>query len=366
LRQRALLALCQFGPEAEPALDVVVEAATKDPDLMNQSFARQAAVAINVNDARVRALLDHDLRSTNAITRGSALAALYDAAVFPPVLTNFIFLDPRDRNQLYYNELLALAAMGPEIGPLVPRITPFLSDQSTRMNGLSALQRAGPGAATAVPELIACLSEPDGRVRVKAAEILMGIGPPATEAVPALDAAMRDPELVTRVMAAAARWRITGDPAPSAPVILAALQATDGAGSWNLAQGQFGLHNFGFNSWQTVLWFAGELGPLAREALPLLVQRMETGPDSRRVLAARSVWKVEGSPSRSLPVLKACLESQQEGVRILACYILGEIGAPAAPLIPDLERAERTTLYTRRAAQQAIQAIQQSSRAKYP
>jgi hypothetical protein len=74
-----------------------------------------------------------------------------------------------------------------------------------------------------------------------------------------------------------------------------------------------------------------------------------------------SVWKVEGSPDCSLPVLKACLASADEMPRILACYILGEIGASAAGLIPDLEKAARTTLATRRAALAAIRAVRQSS-----
>ncbi len=51
-------------------------------------------------------------------------------------------------------------------------------------------------------------------------------------------------------------------------------------------------------------------------------------------------------------------------MQILACYILGEIGAPAVTLIPDLEKAKRTTLGTRRSATEAIKAIQQASEVK--
>ena len=127
--------------------------------------------------------------------------------------------------------------------------------------------------------LIACLQAPEALARSKAAEVLMGIGLPAREAVPALEAAMRDGELVTRVNAAAARWRITGDLAPSAPIILAALQATDDKSVWNLPRGPFGLPNFGFNARQTALWFAGEFSPAARDSLPVLVKRMETASD---------------------------------------------------------------------------------------
>ena len=165
LRREALLALRGFGPEAQPALGVVIEAATKDSDIMNWSFARQAAVAINANDPRVLALLEQDLRSSHPVTRSSPLAALCYAATFPRPLTNLIALDPHDRNQVLFSELLALGTLGPDVAPFVPRIVPFLSDDSTRMNALTALQRAGPGAAAAVPALIVCLRVPEGRSR---------------------------------------------------------------------------------------------------------------------------------------------------------------------------------------------------------
>jgi len=220
-------------------------------------------------------------------------------------LTNLILLDAQDENQVFLNELMAIEALGPDIAPFVPRILPFLTNHVTCGNALKALDRAGPGAAAAVPALISCLRARGTDVRCKAAEILMGIGPSANEAVPVLEEVMRDKALGTRVMAAAARWRISGDPQPSLPVILAALRAEDDNSGWVLPQGAFGLHSYGFNSRQTALWFAGELGPPAREALPVLINQMEKGLDWQRVVAARSVWKVEGSPDRSLPVLKA-------------------------------------------------------------
>ncbi len=309
LRVRALDGLSGFGPEAEAAFAVVLAAATNDADPMVGIRARQAALAIDPNHPQVWALLEEDLRSHDPVVRSTALAPFWNLSLSPRPVTNLIILDPHDRNQVYLNELMALASLGPDIAPFVPRIVGFLSDNSARLNALIALQRAGPGAAAAVPALINCLRAPEGLCRSKAAEILKGIGPPAKDAVPALEAAMRDKELVTRVMAAAARWRITGDPVPSAPVILDALQESDDGSSWNPPQGAFGLRNMGFNARQTALWFAGELGPLARESLPVLVKRMETSSDWYRVLAARSVWKVEGLPDRSLPVLRLFFNS---------------------------------------------------------
>ena len=358
----ALMKLRGFGPEAESALDVVLHTATNDPDLMVRIFALQAAVAINVNDPRVLALLARDLQRTNTVVRSEALTTLYTCNLYPLSLTNFIRLNVADANHVFLDELMAIEALGPDVAPFVPRILPFLADPLNRGNALAALDRAGPGGAAAVPALVECLRAPETAIRCRAAQALMGMGPSAREAVPALEELMHDKALATRVVAAAARTRITGDPLPSLPIILDALNAGDDGSTWFLPNGAFGVHSYGFNSRKTALWFAGELGPSARESLPVLINRMETGPDWQRVVAARSVWKVEGSPDRSLPVLMACLASKDEMPRILACHILGEIWSPAAALIPDLEAAERTTLATRRAARLAVRRIEQADR----
>jgi HEAT repeat protein len=358
MRQNALLALRDFGAEAEPALPAVLEAATQDSDALNRSFALQAAVAIDANHPAVLALLQQRLRSPDAGAHASALAAIYTAGTFPRSLTNTIALDTGDTNHLFFNELVALGALQQEVGPFVPRILPFFADTSTRGNALAALRRAGTNGAAAVPALIHCLQDLEPRTTAVAAEALMEIGPAALEAVPALEAAMRRGDRVPRVISAAARRRITGDPVPSASVILAALQDEDDDSCWSLFPGDFGLQNYGFNSRMTVIWFTGELGPTAHEALPVLARMMEKGPDWQRVVAARSVWKVGGLPEPSLPVLQSCLASNDENVRTLACHIVGEIGSPAAGLLADLKKASRTTLRARRAALSAIKRIQ--------
>jgi HEAT repeat protein len=362
VRLNALMALRDFGPEAEPALEVVLRTAEKDPDFLNRGFALQAAAAIDVDHPRTLALLKRGLQSANPLVRGEALNALYMSGLCPLSLTNLIRLETPDTNQVYLNELLALGGLGPDVAPFVPRILPFVADPSTRGNALAALDRAGSGAAAAVPVMVELLGSPETGIRCKAAAVLMGIGPSAKEAVPVLEALMQDQALAVRVMAAMARARITGDPGPSVPVVLAALKAGDDGSSWFLPQGSFGLHNYGFNARQTALWFAGELGPAAHEGLPALINQMQQGTDPHRVVAARSVWKVGGPPDRCLLVLQSCLASRDEMARVLACYSLGEIGSPAASLIPDLERAERTTLATRRAARLAIQRIENADR----
>jgi len=356
IRRSALMALREFEGEAQSALPAVLTAAARDPDVLNRSFALQAAVAINAEHPEVVALLAKKLQSSDDNDRSTAFLAMGRAGKFPRALTNNVRLRLDEANSCL-NELLALGALGEDVAPFVPRIIPFLANESLCRNALQALRGVGSGGAAAVPALRRCLQPPHGRDHVLPAEVLGGIGPAAAAALPVLEECMRHGNRTERVMAAIARWRITGDSAPSARVILAALEEKDDEGFWPLPPGRFSLPNFAFNSRETVLWFVGELGPAAAQALPTLKRLMEDGPDWQRLVAARAVGKVSGAPAATLPVLQRCLASQDEYTRTLACHVAGEIGAAAAELLPHLEKATRTTLVTRRAALAAMRAI---------
>jgi HEAT repeat protein len=265
-RLNALWTLREFGPEAEPALDVILNTAKNDADITSRRMALIAAVAINASHPKVLAHLKHDLQSTNTIVRSDALFALCTADTFPLSLTNLIRLDAAEEVPILDNELVAIGALGPDIAPFVPRILASWSHHGARTYALTALHRAGPGAVAAVPALIGCLRTGETDVRCQAVEVLMGIGPLASEAVPALEALMQDKVLALRLIAAAARGRITGDPLASVPVISAALSGSDDGSGWLLSQSTFGLHNCALNAKQAASWFAGELGPAARES----------------------------------------------------------------------------------------------------
>jgi hypothetical protein len=360
-RQNALFALRGFGPEARSALPAVIAAARSDSDILNRSFALQAAVAIDPEDPRVIQLLEAGLRSSDPMKNSEAAGALYCNAVFPRILTNFVTLNPTDPNKSYLNELLALEPLGPDAAPMVSRILRFLDSDPPGANALTALRHVGPGGSNAIPSLIKCLEWDQPHLQTGAAAALMSMQSVASNAVPTLEKVMREGNQVPRVMAAAARWRITGDTSPSMAVILDVLKAKADNSFWALGQRQFGLENFGFGSRETALWIAGDFGPEAREALPLLEKQMEKGSEWYRIIAARSIWKIDGS-AQGLPVLKAGLTNNAEHIRALSCYIAGEMGAVAAPLLPDLDAASYTTLVTRRAALDALNAIRQNSR----
>ena len=77
-----------------------------------------------------------------------------------------------------------------------------------RWRAARALGLIGPGAAPAVPDLIAGLADPSDRVRREAARALGRIGPGAEAALPALQAARRDSNDTVREAAAGAESRV--------------------------------------------------------------------------------------------------------------------------------------------------------------
>ena len=90
----------------------------------------------------------------------------------------------------------ALSAVGDFAVPAVPTLAQYLSD-TTSADGrvfrphavFRLLMERGPAAKAAVPELIKCLENEQGKYRADAARILGRIGPAAIDAVPALSAA---------------------------------------------------------------------------------------------------------------------------------------------------------------------------------
>lgn len=86
----------------------------------------------------------------------------------------------------------ALAAFGPAAAPAVSRLTPLLADASPRMRGLAALalREIGRASEPALPALIAALADRDLVVRYEVGLAIAALGPAAAPAVRPLMAAM--------------------------------------------------------------------------------------------------------------------------------------------------------------------------------
>jgi HEAT repeat protein len=166
--------------------------------------------------------------------------------------------------------LRVVAALG-ELGGELRRVLPGLraalkevtrndGDPGVRAEAVRALLRTGPQPATEIDGLVEALQSDVDVVRFHAAIALGNRGPESRPAVPALiHASLWDEEPAVRVEAARALWEI--DPDTKGPLVLHVLtKALDEAN-------------------ELICWIAadclGQMGPLAREAVPALRRALQ-------------------------------------------------------------------------------------------
>ena len=80
----------------------------------------------------------------------------------------------------------------------------------------------------------------------------------------------------------------------------------------------------------------GQLGPLAKQALPQLVQALKSKDEAVRGPAARALGQLRSDPEKIIPVLMSCLADPQEGVPEGAVAGLGCFGELAHDALPKL------------------------------
>ena len=169
--------------------------------------------------------------------------------------------------------LYAIGEFGADGAPAIDVLVAALNDPSAKMRAAAAssLAKVGLPAAPSVPNLAKGLSDSSPRVRGLTAIALRAIGPKAEAAVPQLTTALNDPALPVRALAADALGAIGPQASAAAQALAQRL----------LAKGE---SRFVVNS---ILVALGNMGPAAREALPILRGGIEThqlGSGAERVI----------------------------------------------------------------------------------
>jgi HEAT repeat protein len=202
----------------------------------------------------------------------------------------------------------SLSSLGPRV---VPHAQRALKDPDRQATALQMLERLGPDAAPAVPNLVELLQTDDPAVRAQVLQILGSIGPQAEPAVAAATTALEDSDR---------------------HVVL------------------------------TAAYCLGKIGPPAKAAIPGL-RKLTTADD--KVIRLTGTWALLQIGPRSdalvesaLPVLTDSLGSELDFVRFEAATTLGELGQSAKAALPALETASTDSVpAVRRAAAEAIQKI---------
>lgn len=102
----------------------------------------------------------------------------------------------------------------------------------------------------------------------------------------------------------------------------------------------------------------GRLGPQAKDALPALLQALDSPDESVRWHAERTLGSIGPAATAAVPKLLAALDNPSALVKAYAAFALGQIGKDAEPAIEKLvERAFDADPLVRRAVLRAIHAI---------
>jgi HEAT repeat protein len=221
--------------------------------------------------------------------------------------------------------------------------------------------RAKPEPATTAARLMEQLRHNDATVRRSAAEGLERLGPAAREAVPDLVVALVD--VVKEVRVAAKQALAAVDPSwPSHEQIGRALPAlAKELGNSRFELGQTAaeiLSRIGLPALATLIqelldakttesahirqmWLAralGWLGPSAQAAVPALVQALSSEHSHVREAAAEALEKIGAAAQDAVPALTAALEHWNKAIRRAAARALGCIGAGAASAASSLAK----------------------------
>lgn len=128
--------------------------------------------------------------------------------------------------------------------------------------------------AKSVKQLVLQLKDPDVDLCVVAIQALGLLGPAAIDAVPALFEALKDTDASLRYWAALALGEID---AVAIPVLIKALSDTDFCVRWGAASA------------------LGQFGPVAKDAVPALVERLNDSHEYVRRRASLALSIIEGS-----------------------------------------------------------------------
>jgi HEAT repeat protein len=194
-----------------------------------------------------------------------------------------------DKEESMWGAISALGSMGPDATPKLVKL--YREGKHGQESwAANAFAKQGPIAATAVPALMENLQAERAGKTARAAWVLGYLGAPARVSVPRLIELTRDTDPQVRVRAAEAAWRLDWQTNAVLPVMVAELR--DWSKDPNALRGN--TEDEHSQSRQAVAAeVLGEIGPAAREAIPLLQLMLQSSFDSQREPAAEALKRIQ-------------------------------------------------------------------------
>jgi uncharacterized protein (TIGR02996 family) len=285
VRSCAARALADIGPPAAVALPALAALLT-DPD----EWVRQAAIA----------------------AVGKVGAPAEAARVLRPCF--------RDRQGGVRAAAVRLCReLGPASLPLLPEMLDLLATEE-EYSISTELHRALGGLAAAAPEAVAALREllrAPGPMRLQACFALAQSGPGAAAAVPELLALLDSDEEMARRAAAEALGRMGPAAAVAVPRLL----------RWVEAKRAAALR-------QTALQTLGRLGPVAADSVPALTKCLRSSDRWSRLYAAQALGRMGAAAAPAVPLLEALAKRTDQQVRAAAEEALASVRQAAGLTTP--------------------------------
>ena len=398
VRRSAAAALARIGPAAGDAIPALLRAAV-DVDAEVRKEAAEALSRIDPawpGDPRAvtaAPVLVRELGSKfSEVWRAASSLLVRIGAPAVPELLRALLLEEKDTCQVVI--IQTLGAVGGAAAPAVPALAAALKSPfvHVRLAAAAALGQIGPAAAPALPELILALADWLPAVRLAATQCLARVGPAAEGAVPTLTQLLSDREEEVRLAAAEA----LAQAGPAAvPALIEVLESRDlrrmseamkvrmeVSDWWKHHVDLEALRREPLKALRNVTWYfqyahddgvemahtsaaaaLGKIGPLARDAVPVLIQTLFDKEGKVRLAAARALGGIGQRARGALPALVNALIDPKEAVRKAAAEGLAAIDAAwssrpeAAALVPDFVKRLRQGPEVRSLAAEALAAL---------
>jgi HEAT repeat protein len=344
VREAGVRALAKIDYDVAEVVQKLLQA-LDDPDHRVRQAAVFSLTDVNADPREIVPALVRALDDSNILVRANAAKALAEVkgdanAIFDALIAALRDLDINVR----IGAVQALPKVGTDPARIVEALMEALDDKVplVRAAGAEELGKIGPGAEKAVPALLWALEDKSISVRRSAIDALVEIDPNSEKTILALIKALQDEFWGVRYQAVTGLGKTKG--AMEKEIVLALFDKIDDDEEFvrriivetivKISPGPQAN-----DSWvrSEAAYYLGEIGPEARETVPVLIWALSDESASVRANAASALGKIGPDASAAIPYLVKALDDEDFDVRLFADIALSQIGFDTKKVVTKSE-----------------------------
>jgi HEAT repeat protein len=355
-RRYAAVTLGRIGPGARAGLPALCSSLGDDDKTLvdHTLFAIQQIVPQSQDElAAVAGALNH----TDAGIRRRAMDVLVAAKI--GAIPHLVAALQNEDREIRIRAAVAVAELDLSTEGLVPILLDgFKTQRPSQESVIAALKAVG---AWGDRMFIEMLGDPEATSRQLAAHLLKDMKPASIEALPALIQSLKDPDVWVRILAAKAIQEYGSDARHAATALMELFSDSDWSVRVNAARALSIIdpeneqvvsllinqltEDENSNARREAAKTLGEMGEIAKRAVPHLRNAMQTENEAHvQLAAARAFWLLTRDTETTLQTLAPLVASHPGGSEALDA--IKEFGAAATPLGPELIKAYRRIRFT--------------------